>query len=60
MKNKIKPIPKYLIFSAYWWNPFFWVLIFTLPILFSIFYFFLYFLAISREVIKDLKKWDLN
>jgi hypothetical protein len=30
--KKYKPKPTLKIFSAYWWNPIFWIVVFVIPI----------------------------
>jgi hypothetical protein len=55
-----KPIPKYKIFTAYWWNPFFWIGLILMPIWNFIGIGGIAFLATLRAEIKGIKHWNLK
>jgi hypothetical protein len=55
-KNLKKPDMAYKIFSAYWWNPFFWVLLIVTPFLLGLFTI----IEIAIQIYEDLKEWDLK
>lgn len=58
--KKYKPKAKIKVFTAYWWNPLFWIVIITLPFIWFFIGGIKNFYDCVNETIKEYKSWDLT